>query len=246
MTPEEARSRLGHLSQLGGGPSVLRRAGAKLLGSLSEPAATELLALAIRFSRLGWMPAVRVLPALLLAIEQDRDLLPDVEALRRVAVLHQVGETEDLFATGPASRELDAGAAARADQRLVSMPLGALRSRGRLTRNPDELARLAVLSHPAVLREVLKNPRLTEALVVRVAARRPARPEPLIEIWRSTRWSVLPRVRRALAHNPYLPPSVGSKIVPLLAQAELEELVVDPGVHPALKEQAGRLLTLEH
>lgn len=238
----QSRHLLQRLSHLGGGPVVLRRAATKLLASLSEPAATELLATAIRLSREGWWPAVRVLPALLQSLDQEPELLPAVDALRRVASLHQLPEAEDVFACGQATRELDLAAAARADQRLVSLPLGVLRSRARLTRNPDELARLAVVSNPAVVREVLKNPRLTEPLVVRVAARRPARPEPLVEIWRSSRWSALPTVRRALAFNPYLPPSVGSKIVPLLARADLEELKVDSALHPALRAQARRLL----
>lgn len=242
MTPEGVRQHLKRLSQLGGGSLVVRRAGARLLGSLPEPAAIELLSTAIRLSREAWLPALQVLPALLLALEEDRDLVPNVDALRRVASLYELPDAEALFACGQPTRELDLTAAARADLRLVSLPLGVLRSRARLTRNPDELARLAVVSNPVVLREVLKNPRLTEPLVVRVAARRPARPEPLIEIWRASRWSVLPRVRRALAFNPYLPPAVGAKIVPLLTRADLAELVADSAVHPALREQAERLI----
>ncbi len=242
MTPETARQHLRRLSHLGGGALVVRRACARLLGALPEPAAIELLSAAIGLSREAWLPAMRVLPALLLALEEDRDLVPNVDALRRVASLYELPDAEAVFACGQPTKELDLRAAARADLRLVSLPLGVLRSRARLTRNPDELSRLAVVSNPVVLREVLKNPRLTEPLVVRVAARRPARPEPLIEIWRATRWSVLPRVRRALAFNPYLPPSVGSKIVPLLSRVDLAELVTDSAVHPSLKEQAVRLL----
>jgi hypothetical protein len=242
MTPEEARLRIKHLSQLGGGPQVVRRAGARLLSSLFEPAATELLAAAVSLARQGWLPALKVLPSLVQSLEDDPELAQHVDALRRVASLHELPEVESLLACGQPTRSLDPGAAARADQRLVSLPLGVLRSRARLTRNPDELARLAVVSNPAVVREVLKNPRLTEPLVVRIAARRPARPEPLVEIWRASRWSVLARVRRALAFNPYLPPSVGVKIVPLLTRNDLQDLVLDGAVHPALREQADQLL----
>ncbi len=98
------------------------------------------------------------------------------------------------------------------------------------------------MSNALVIREVLKNPRLTEPLVVRIASRRPARPEPLVEIWRS-RWSTRPAIRRALAFNPYLPPDVGAKILPLLARADLGELKSDASVHPVLREQASRLLS---
>jgi hypothetical protein len=93
-----------------------------------------------------------------------------------------------------------------------------------------------------VVRNALLNPRLTEPLVVRMAARRPARPEPLVEIWSSPRWTARHAVRRALVFNPYLPPDVGAKIVPLLNSTDLAELAADSSVHPSLREQAARLL----
>jgi hypothetical protein len=168
-----------------------------------------------------------------------------VETLQRVAALHGQAEVELLFTQGEAVREYHAEAAARADARLFSLPLGVLKSRARLTHNPDELARLAVASNPAVVREVLRNPRLTEDLVVRIAARRPARPEPLVEIWRSSRWSLRPAVRRALVFNPYLPPEVGAKLVPLLARADVELLKDSADLHPSLRALAVALWAAE-
>jgi len=116
-----------------------------------------------------------------------------------------------------------------------------LKSRARLTRNPDELSRFAVASNPAVIREVLKNPRLTEDLVVRIAARRPARPEPLEEIWKSVKWNNRPAIRKALVFNPYLPPETGAKIVPLLGRHDLRELAADSKVHLSIREMAAKL-----
>jgi hypothetical protein len=97
-------------------------------------------------------------------------------------------------------------------------------------------------SNPAVVRNALINPRLTEELVVRIAARQPARPEALLEIWRSPRWSSRPAVRRALVFNPYLPPELGAKIVPLLTSPELQELATFESAHRALRDQAKLLL----
>lgn len=240
---EEAREVVRRLSVLGGGHEVLRRSAARVLGELPETSATELLALVLRLAQERWEPALKVLPALLRALEQDADLIPHAGSLRQVAALHGRVEVDALFVEGVAVREYEVDAAARADAKLFTQPLGVLKSRARLTRNPDELSRLAVASNPTVVREVLKNPRLTEDLVVRIAARRPARPEPLIEIWRSPKWSLRPAVRRALAFNPYLPPDVGAKVVPLLQRADLEMLREDPGVHSTLREQAARLLS---
>ena len=63
-----------------------------------------------------------------------------------------------------------------------------------------------------------------------------------MEIWKSPRWGVRHPVRRALAFNPYLPPEVGVKIIPLLKSTDLEELARDAGLHPVLRAQALLLL----
>jgi len=156
--------------------------------------------------------------------------------------MQELHEVETLFTEAPPKLEYHLDAAKRADAKLFSQSLGYLTTQARLTRNPDELSRLAVASNPAVIRNVLLNSRLTEALVVRIAARRPARPEPLLEIWRSPKWSLRPAVRKALVFNPYFPTEAGVKIVPLLASAELKELANDHAVHPTLAEQARALL----
>jgi hypothetical protein len=239
---DDAREVVRRLHALGGGPEVVRKAAARLLGRLPPTDATELLRELMKLAREGWEPATCVLPAFTRALDMEAAQIPYATALRRVAALQDLDEVELLFTDAPAQREYEIEAAKRADSKLFSQPLGRLKQIARLTRNPDELAKLAVATDPSVIRNVLINPRLTEALVVRIAARRPARPEPLVEIWRSTRWSVRPMVRKALVFNPYFPPEVGAKIVPLLSGAELRELAEDRAVHPAIREQAQVLL----
>ena len=243
MTPEhdEVRLLIRRLDVLGGGHEVLRRAAARMLGELDPPRATELLSTVMRLSVERWEPAMRVLPAFMRALEDDGDLIPHLATLRQVASLYEQEEVTFVFSEGRPVQEYEPDAAARADAKLFTLPLGVLKSRARLTRNPDELSRLAVASNASVIREVLKNPRLTEDLVVRIAARRPARPEPLEEIWRSTRWNRQPAVRRALVFNPYLSPEVAVKIVPLMAVTDLRELATDRNVHLSVRELAGRL-----
>jgi hypothetical protein len=238
----EVRALLKKLAALSGGPLVRRRAVARALGEVSETEATQLLSELMSLAAARDEEALRLLPSFLRALEEDADLIPHLETLQRVAGLHQQDEVELLFTEGEAVREYQEDAAARADARRFTLPLGALKTRARLSKNPDELARLAVASNPAVVRELLSNPRLTEELVVRIAARRPARPEPLVEIWRSTRWSARPAVRRALVFNPYLPPDVGVKIVPLLPRLDLVLVLESTGLHASLRELAARLL----
>jgi hypothetical protein len=239
---EDALETVLHLRSLAGGPDVTRLAAARLLARLPPIDATELLHEIIGLAREGSEHARGVLPSFTRALEMEAANIPYASALRRIAALSEQREVETLFPAGGPAQEYDADAAARADARLFTQSLGHMKTQARLTRNPDQLARLAVASNAEVVRNVLINPRMTEDIVVRIAARRPARPEPLLEIWRSSKWSSRPMVRRALAFNPYLPPEVGSKILPLLSVSDLKELSRDNGVHPALREQARVLL----
>ncbi len=240
---EDAREVVTRLHALAGGNEVVRKAAARLLGRLKPTDATELLHELIALAREGWEPATCVLPAFTRALEMEASDIPYAAALRRIAALQELNEVEALFTEAPPKLSYELDAAKRADAKIFSQSLGYLKTQARLTRNPDELSRLAVASDPTVIRNVLLNSRLTEPLVVRIAARRPARPEPLLEIWRSPKWSLRPAVRKALVFNPYFPTEAGVKIVPLLPTADLRELANDHGVHPALSEQARELLT---
>lgn len=240
----ETRSIVRRLVVLAGGDEVRRKAAARVLAELEPTDAATLLQEVQRLARQGLAEASEAMAAFSRALELEADEIPHVRLLRRAAELAGAQSVELLFSEGEAAMAYDATAAARADAKLFSQPLGVLKSRARLTQNPDEMARFAVASNAAVVRELLRNARLTEDVVVRIAARRPARPEPLVEIWRSERWTTRPAVRRALAFNPYLPVEVGARIVPLLSQADLKELARDSSVHASLREQAKTLLSV--
>jgi hypothetical protein len=164
------------------------------------------------------------------------------EEIERRALEEERTAVTALFTGAAARQEMDKDVAAKNDAQAFSQTLGHLKTMARLTRNPDQLARLALLSDPTVVRNALINPRLTEQVVVRIAARRPARPEPLIEIWSSPRWSARLEVRRALVFNPYLPPEIGAKIVPTLGDADLRQIARDGSLHADVRAQASALL----
>jgi hypothetical protein len=241
-TRAEARAIAEKLHRLSGGAEVTRKAAARQIAKLDPTDATELIHHLLWLSRKGYEPASCVLNSFVSALAMEAAQIPYASELKRLATIQDLEPVAALFADGPAKREMDAGAAAKADAKLFTQSLGHLKTLARVTRNPDELSRLAIASNPAVVRNVLINPRLTEALVVRIAARRPARPEPLIEIWKSPRWSVRHAVRRALVFNPYLPPEIGTKIVPLLSTQDLIELTQDGSVHESLRAEARVLL----
>ena len=104
------------------------------------------------------------------------------------------------------------------------------------------LERLMSDPQPLVIRQLLKNPRLTEHEVVRITARRPANPSVLEEIYKSPRWVGRYEVKVALVRNPYTPPRIGIALVNFLLRNDLVEVKNDAQLHPTLREAARELL----
>jgi hypothetical protein len=120
------------------------------------------------------------------------------------------------------------------------LTLGERKSLARGT-DRDMLERLLRDPHPDVIRRLLGNPKLTEDDVLRLAARRPCRPDVLLEIVRSPRWAHRPRIRMALVLNPDTPLAIAAPIVGLLMRHELRLVATSPTVATAV-----RALCLEH
>ena len=118
-----------------------------------------------------------------------------------------------------------------------------LGERKALARRPDRdtMDRLLRDPHPDVIRPLLASPRMTEDLVVRLAAKRPCRPDVLTEIARSTRWAHRARVRMALVLNPDTPVEMSVAIVGLLMRQELKLVAETTQIAPAV-----RAVCLEH
>jgi hypothetical protein len=237
----DGRSFVKRMHAVAGGPEVRRRAVVRALGELTPEEAARLLGDVLWLERSGDEAAACVLGATMAALE-DTTLGRELQAaLGHLPPAALPEEVEGLLASGPAFRTFDENAAARADARNFPETLGLLKTKARTARDPDALARIALASEPSVVRNLLLNPRLTEPDVVRLAARRPARGEPLAEVWRS-RWGARHAVRRALALNPYLPPELGVKLVPLLLRTDWEEIGRDGGLHPSVRAEALSLL----
>lgn len=91
----------------------------------------------------------------------------------------------------------------------------------------DVLERLIADPHVDVVDLLLRNPRLTEDDVLRIATARRASAGVLELILHNRRWNCRRRVRRALLRNPKLPEADGLRLIGLLNRAELRELASD-------------------
>ncbi|MBX3227018.1 MAG: hypothetical protein KIT84_41225 [Labilithrix sp.] len=190
-------------------------------------------------------PAAREALVAIVDALQDPELAGVVQRLREEAVGAPHLALERLvrhpLATSPIR-----GVPAPEEDRLPDYGRGrplTLGERKSLARKPDRemTERLLRDPHPDVIRMLLVNPKVTEDDVLSLAARRPCRPDVLMQIARSPRWSHRPRIRIALVLNPDTPLDVAAPLVGLLVRQELRLVATSTTVAPAL-----RALCLEH
>lgn len=160
----------------------------------------------------------------------DAECVIPYELHREVYESARRSEDDDVMGilrTLPARNELEV---AHLPRELSEIPLGRRRSLA-LGDDPRLLELLARDLDPVVIQHLLRNPRTREAEVIGIAARRPVAPSTLEEIFRSERWSQQPRVRVALARNPYCPTAIAMRLIAALPLPELREMRGDPSIH---------------
>jgi hypothetical protein len=161
-------------------------------------------------------------------LAEGRRLLALERLLRRRRTIHEVNVRD------PHERQNSA---------LQGRPL-TLGERKALARGRDRfmIDRLLRDPHPAVIRNVLNNPRVTEEDVVRLASRRPTFPDVQIEIAKSPRFGHRPRVRLAIVQNPFSPTSLSVPLVPMLVKPDLASVVAGTELPPVVRAAAIELL----
>ncbi|HOX43966.1 MAG TPA: hypothetical protein PK668_10210 [Myxococcota bacterium] len=162
--------------------------------------------------------------------------LAEVYRLAREA--GQAAVLEVLVAARPLRGPIEA-TEAHGDPELTKLSLG---ERKYMARSHDRLRLERLLLDPevSVIRNLLHNPSLVEADLVRLAARRPVRAEVLRVIYESP-WGKRHRVRLALVHNPYTPTELALKLVGVLLARELRKVAADGNLHPLVRQAAARM-----
>lgn len=233
-----ARALVQRLLVLEEGP-IRARAAARALAQ-GEPEETVLALAAL--CRGGGAPERAALRAVGQAfLDPGPDLTYDAcAALYAVAAARELAEVSSYFLTPPPLKAY-VPPRDRSDSHLAHLSLGHKKAAARMQKDPDLLARLAAEGAPEVVRELLRNPLLTEPLAVRIAARRPCRPETLRLLAEAPRWRTRPAVALAVARNPYAEPAVSLKLLGFLVRADLADLGRDGAVHPLVRALAARL-----
>lgn len=225
---------------LGLDPQARRQSARQALEQLPAPRAVDILDALLDRRREGDGRATEALGAIASALSDlgDLDVASAIYAEARARGHEEV--TRLLMRPAPA-RDFDPKKEHGVDHAMRSKTVGMRRQMAR-TADPVVMMRLQTDPDPGVIRNLLDHPRLTEPEVVRMAARRPGRPEVLREIFKSPRWSVRVPVRKALANNPYTPTEIALKIVPLLPLPALRELAADGNLHEQVKKSAASRL----
>jgi hypothetical protein len=109
------------------------------------------------------------------------------------------------------------------------------------TASGDTLDRLLIDPHPDVIRNVLVNSRVSEAMVVRLASRPTVSP-PILQVIAQSRFQTRASVRRALASNPKCPPGLGCRLLPALTRAELLDIAHDRRIHDDVRNAARMMI----
>jgi hypothetical protein len=104
------------------------------------------------------------------------------------------------------------------------------------------IEKLTLDPHPLVIAQLLGFPQLTLDDVLRIASARPARAPALAELCKSFQWVARPRVRLALALNPYTPANIAMPFLPILNRCELGEVVATTTLSPVRRSTALDLL----
>jgi hypothetical protein len=183
--------------------------------------------------RAGWLSLVRV-------VEQIRGG-PKGLGLFLAAKAAEDEALQALLLDSAPARALDADA--HRPPRLNTDREITLGERRSWARRPDRtvINRLLVDPDAGVIENLLRNPKLVEADVVRLAARRPVPPEVLETVFRS-RWSRRPEVQRTLVLNPYSPVDLACGLVPLLDRTAIAKVRKEANLHIAVRTTAGVIL----
>jgi hypothetical protein len=133
------------------------------------------------------------------------------------------------------------------DDRPVSTEGGrelSVGERRALARRPTrrQLERLLADPHPLVLETLFECPTLTEADVLRVITKRPARLSAVEKLCDTPRWLARHNVRVALIQNPGVPPTITLPLLATCLREDLASVLESTTLSPVVRNAARELL----
>ena len=119
---------------------------------------------------------------------------------------------------------------------MDDIPLGVRKSRAR-SQVPGDLLLLTLDPDPSVISILLRNPRVTETLALRVVSRRPQKPL-MFPVILESRFINSETVQNSIVNNPYCPVRIAVALVPLLNRGHRIEIAESGSVDKAIRHAA--------
>ncbi len=220
-------------------PMMRKMAAVRLFNELETEELLELLSELVAGQR-ETVNNVLMLEAILEAHMEE--LLP----YERVADLYALAKERHLAAItklllNPARSSKEAKERGLLDLSLQDQPLG---MRKYMARHADRalIDRLLNDPDPTVIHNLLRNPRLTEEIALRIATRRYSSPQVFKEILACHRWQKNYRVRLAIIYNPTVPVSLSAALLPTVLDQDLADLAHEGTLSAEIRELAGAML----
>jgi hypothetical protein len=187
---------------------------------------------------LPYLKAYNVLPELLRRLTLSRE---NVLRFRAIARQKDYTEVLQMFLNLPPKKAGALSHDSPPEPLFKDLTLGERKSMAKTPR-PEVLKRLLKEQDPSVIRNLLVNPRITEAEVLKIASLQPTSPAVLEEIARNPRWISRYRVKKALTFNPFSPPSLALYFLKFMVGGDLREIANDANLHLAVRDVAYHLL----
>ncbi|MFH1727477.1 MAG: hypothetical protein ABIA04_03570 [Pseudomonadota bacterium] len=113
-----------------------------------------------------------------------------------------------------------------------------------IARKADRLTieKLCFDKNPDVIKNLLLNPKLILADVIKIAALRPNNPKVLSVLKKNPKWISQGPIRNALVQNPYTPLDISLLLLTSLSKNQLKDVSCNTLIHPILRELAGRIV----
>jgi hypothetical protein len=182
---------------------------------------------------------------LLTSLEVRRELVthPKTPEARALNLVHSL-LWKDLVRLGANSRvrpRIRRAADLRLAERVPKLSVGERIAVARQA-GPGVISKLRHDPSPRVIEGLLENPRLTEGLLLPLAASDTARPEVLARVAENPRWGVRYPIRAALARNSKTPVQTALSVLSMLKKSDLEAVAADWKLATPVRQRANLLL----
>ncbi len=147
----------------------------------------------------------------------------------------------EMLVSYPAKKRKPRESDLRTFPEMAAIPLGTKKSLAKSNRK-DVLDKLIHEENPAVIKNILNNPRITEKDVLKMITRRPVKVEIITEVVNSQKWIKRYIIKKAIIRNPYTPTKIALNLLHFMLLQSLKEIASDTQLHYSIRNTAKKII----